>query len=424
MTDAEKTAAEAAGLQIKNAAVAAAETKAKEAGAEAGKAAATEAVKAVATEVGEVKTGVEEIKASLKKSDEEVTKLATIVERHKGTSGAPAGSHQEAAAELMKSFTDVAAKIKGVKPGSKNSVSIELSEKAAAVITTGSVTTLGGPASVTMLPGVVVDPKRRDHIRVYMNVGQMGTGSATYLQHTASRTRGAGMVGEGGLKGRSDLGFITKRLDAKKVANTFKITEETVDDIPLLVSTIQQEGIADIDYIEDDEILFGDGTGNHLEGVYTQASAFTGAGVKVEFPNEFDVLRSAVAQLAVEHFMPTLIILSPVDVAVMDLEKGEDGHYLVPTALFGTTIPSISGVRIVENTAMPAGEFLVGDFAMGAQLFDRTGLSVRIYDQNEDDALHNLLLVVIEKRIALKVGYPKGFVKGTFDTAKPLIQKA
>jgi HK97 family phage major capsid protein len=397
-----------AATEAANAAVSAVKTVAEAATAEATKALA-ESTKAL---------------AEITKANGEIDKIALEQKRNGGKSVTVATNGQEAVAELMKSFNDVADKIKAVKPGTKNSVNIELSEKAAVVIGLNSVQTLGGPASVTMLPGVVSDPKRRDHIRAYMNVGQMGTASATYLQHTASRTRGAGMVGEGGLKGRSDLGFITKRLDAKKVANTFKITEETVDDIPLLVSTIQQEGIADIDYIEDDEILFGDGTGNHLEGVYTQASAFTGAGVKVEFPNEFDVLRSAVAQLAVEHFMPTLIILSPVDVAVMDLEKGEDGHYLVPAALFGTTIPSISGVRIVENTAMPAGEFLVGDFAMGAQLFDRTGLSVRIYDQNEDDALHNLLLIVIEKRIALKVGYPKGFVKGTFDTAKPLIQRA
>ncbi|MBC6988940.1 phage major capsid protein [Hymenobacter sp. BT491] len=399
-------------------------TEAKTAAVEAGKEAAKEAVSEVKTLATEAKTAVdgvketlESVKSDLKKVSDQADETASQIKRSR--MAGPTGEDGENTA--LKAFNDKAAEIKAVKPGTKKSVSIELDAKAAVIITTGSVTTLGGPASVTQLPGVVVDPKRRDHIRSYMNVGQMATGSATYLQHTASRTRGAGMVGEGGLKGQSDLGFITKRLDAKKIANTFKITEETVDDIPLLMSTIQQEGIADIDYIEDDEILFGDGTGNHLEGVYTQASAFTGAGVKAEFANEFDVLRAAVAQLAVEHFLPTLIILSPVDVANMDLEKGEDGHYLVPAALFGTTLPSISGVRIVENTAMPAGEFLVGDFAMGAQLFDRTGLSVRIYDQNEDDAKHNLLLIVIEKRIALKVGYPKAFVKGTFETAKPLL---
>jgi len=390
----------------------------------AAKAAAEAAVSDVKGTAEDAKKAAEDFKLASEKSIKEISdridEMATAAKRSK-----MAGQDSdEGAASAMKAFTDKATELKAVKPGSKKSVTIELDAKAAVTITTGSVTTLGGPASVTMLPGIVSDPRRRGHIRAFMNVGQMGTGSATYLQHTASRTRGAGMVGEGGLKPQSDLGFITKRLDAKKIANTFKITEETVEDIPLLMSTIQQEGVADVEYIEDDEILFGDGTGNHLEGVYTQASAFTGGGVKADFPNEFDVLRAAVAQLAVEHFLPTLIILSPIDVANMDLEKGEDGHYLVPAALFGTTIPSISGVRIVENTAMPVGEFLVGDFAMGAQLFDRTGLSIRIYDQNEDDAKHNLLLIVIEKRIALKVGYPKAFVKGSFDTAKPLILRA
>ncbi|UOR07167.1 phage major capsid protein [Hymenobacter aerilatus] len=391
----------------------------------AGKQAAEAAVSDVKAAATEAKTLAEEAKSAAEKAakenNERVDGLEAKMKRN--AMNAPF-DHNEGLAEAWKAFNDKAPEIKAVKPGSKNSVTIELNAKAAATITTANVTTLGGPASVTQLPGIVTEPRRRGHIRAFMNVGQMSTGSATYLQHTASRNRGAGMVGEGGLKPSSDLGFITKRLDAKKIANTFKITEETVDDIPLLMSTIQQEGVADIEFVEDDQILFGDGLGNNLEGIYTQASAFTGGGVKAEFPNEFDVLRAAVAQLSVEHFLPTLIILSPIDVANMDLEKGEDGHYLVPAALFGTTLPAISGVRIVENTVMPVGEFLIGDFALGAQLFDRTALSVRIYDQNEDDARHNLLLIVIEKRIALKVGYPKAFVKGSFATAKPLIQKA
>ncbi len=59
----------------------------------------------------------------------------------------------------------------------------------------------------------------------------------------------------------------------------------------------------------------------------------------------------------------------------------------------------------------------LGAFDRGAQVFEREGLTIRIFDQNEDDAVKNLVTVVLEKRMVQAVYRPASFVKGTFATA-------
>ena len=77
----------------------------------------------------------------------------------------------------------------------------------------------------------------------------------------------------------------------------------------------------------------------------------------------------------------------------------------------------VDGVQIIETTAIGVGEFLVGDFQRGAQLFDRKTASINFYDQDEDNAQKNLITVVIEERLALAVYRPNAFVYGDFTSA-------
>ena len=58
----------------------------------------------------------------------------------------------------------------------------------------------------------------------------------------------------------------------------------------------------------------------------------------------------------------------------------------------------------------------MANFAQMATLFDRRGVSVRFFEQNEDDAINNLITVVIEGRLALPTYLPNAGIYSDLDT--------
>ncbi|VTP66830.1 phage major capsid protein, HK97 family [Leclercia adecarboxylata] len=85
----------------------------------------------------------------------------------------------------------------------------------------------------------------------------------------------------------------------------FKASKQILDDFAQLQSTIDAEMRYGLKYVEEQEILFGDGTGAHLKGIVPQASAYDAA-FTVEQQNGIDDLRLAMlqAQLARASRLP------------------------------------------------------------------------------------------------------------------------
>lgn len=77
----------------------------------------------------------------------------------------------------------------------------------------------------------------------------------------------------------------------------------------------------------------------------------------------------------------------------------------------------VAGIPIIQTNALNDDDFLLADFPMLTTLFDRTGVNVRFYDQNEDNAIKNLVTVVIEARLALPTYLPNAGRYGAFNTA-------
>ncbi len=61
---------------------------------------------------------------------------------------------------------------------------------------------------------------------------------------------------------------------------------------------------------------------------------------------------------------------------------------------------------------MQAGEFLVGQFANNAFVFDRLDVEVLLSTENEDDFVKNMATVRVESRLAFVVTRPEAFVTG------------
>lgn len=262
------------------------------------------------------------------------------------------------------------------------------------------------------LPGIDVMPKQRLFIRDLISPGRTGAPAIFWVQQTGF-TNNAATVAENTTKPYSDIEFNSKITPVQTVAHMFKASKQILDDFAQLASTIDAEMRYGLKYAEEQQILFGDGTGTNLEGIVPQASAFNAA-FAVDQQNGIDDLRLAMLQAQLARFPASGHVLHFIDWAKIELTKDTLGRYILanPSGLAG---PVLWGLPVVATEANAfQGRFLTGAFNAGAQLFDREDANVVISTENADDFEKNMISIRCEERLALAVKRPEAFVEGPF----------
>lgn len=266
-------------------------------------------------------------------------------------------------------------------------------------------------------PGIDAQPKQRLFIRDLIAPGRTASNTIYWVQQTGF-TNNAKAVAENTTKPYSDIEFAEKITPVRTIAHLFKAAKQILDDMPQLQSTIDAELRYGLKYVEEQEILFGDGTGAHLEGIVPQASAYAAA-FAVENQNGIDDLRLAMLQAQLARFPASGHVLHFMDWAKIELTKDSLGRYILanPAALTG---PTLWGLPVVATEAAAfVGKFLTGAFNAGAQIFDREDANVVISTENADDFEKNMISIRCEERLALAVKRPESFIYGTFTAPAP-----
>ncbi|SXD43896.1 phage major capsid protein [Klebsiella quasivariicola] len=262
------------------------------------------------------------------------------------------------------------------------------------------------------LPGIDTAPKQRLFIRDLIAPGTTASNTIYWVQQTGF-TNNAAAVPENTTKPYSNIEFAEKITPVRTIAHLFKASKQILDDFSQLQSQVDAEMRFGLKYVEEQEILFGDGTGAHLEGIIPQASAFAAA-FQVENQNGIDDLRLAMLQAQLARFPASGHVLHFVDWAKIELTKDSLGRYILanPAALTG---PTLWGLPVVATEASAfQGKFLTGAFSAGAQIFDREETNVVISTENADDFEKNMITIRCEERLALAVKRPEAFVYGSF----------
>ncbi|PTA87461.1 phage major capsid protein [Kosakonia sp. H7A] len=275
------------------------------------------------------------------------------------------------------------------------------------------------------LPGQVIAPdrqigildrlKQRLFIRDLIAPGRTASNTLYWVQQTGF-TNNAAVVPENTAKPYSDIQFEEKITPVRTIAHLFKASKQILDDFASLQSMIDVEMNYGLKYAEEQEILFGDGTGAHLEGIIPQASAYTPA-FNVEQQNGIDDLRLAMLQVQLARVPCDGHVLHFIDWAKIELTKDSLGRYILanPSALTG---PTLWGMPVVATEATAfRNKFLCGAFSTAAQIFDREDANVVISTENADDFEKNMISIRCEERLALAVKRPEGFIFGTFTGA-------
>lgn len=265
------------------------------------------------------------------------------------------------------------------------------------------------------VPGVVQPTgDRRMTIRDLLAPGETSQGMVEYVEE-AGFTNNAAVVTEGSTKPTSDLTFELKHAPVRTIAHLFKASRQILDDAPALRSYIDARARYGLRLEEEDELLNGDGTGAHIRGLVTQATAFNAQFVVTD-KQRIDTIRLAILQVMLAEFPASGIVLHPTDWANIQLLKDGDKRYIIGNPQDGNA-PRLWNLPVVETQSLAVTKFLVGAFNMGAQIFDRMEIEVLLSTENSTDFEKNMVTLRAEERLALAVYRPQAFVYGDFDTA-------
>jgi HK97 family phage major capsid protein len=193
-----------------------------------------------------------------------------------------------------------------------------------------------------------------------------------------------------------------------------------LDDNDWLRDAINSELLYGLMLVEEREILAGDGTGQHVKGLITQATAYNTA-LNVSGDTKLDVLRHAKLQsrlIGLGTAEPDAFVLSPTDMQKIELIKDEygganKGRYIIGDPSQGTGIKYLWNLPVVESDSIATGTFLVGPFAAGATLVDRMQAMVEISYEHASNFTNNVATLLAEERVGLAVRRPDTFITGS-----------
>jgi HK97 family phage major capsid protein len=253
------------------------------------------------------------------------------------------------------------------------------------------------------------------HARNFIPVSPTNSNLIRYVQFTNDDANGVvTTVGINTLKPQFD--YIQTVVDAPvvKIAGWINVADEFLEDIEGATSFLSADLPMKLYDAEDIEVFKGNGTTNHLNGLYTQATALTFpyAGV-LGTANNIDKLAAAATLVRRRKRITTAAWTSPEDYLNILLNKATgSGEYTYPVRFNAANgMLMIGDVPVIQHTVFNPGEGFVGDFTRGARIFQKADATLRFSTENVDNFVKNVTTVLVEERIALADFYPDSFVK-------------
>jgi hypothetical protein len=145
------------------------------------------------------------------------------------------------------------------------------------------------------------------------------------------------------------------------------------------------------------ELVSGTGGDMKIDGLLPQSTLFVATAAAPA-----DRIGECAAQMASEGYIPTVVVMNPLDMFAIQSERSEDGAAYVAAGWASPARPALYGVPVVSTAAVPVGFALVID-ARYAYIADREVVSVRMTESNKDDFERNLVTIRAEMRLGLVV---------------------
>lgn len=370
--------------------------------------------KAYETVQGQVKengTAQLEQKNAIEKLTEEYNSLYDRVQEveQKGVKLAEdAQGGYDVGAEFVKSE-----QFKALAEGRQNTARMEI--KTAIINATGQNQPL---VAADRLGGINTTPNRELTIRDLIPTSSTNSNLIEFVRENTFTNNAGPQVGgspeafENVTKPESGITFTLVNEPVQTLAHWIPASKQVLSDSAGLQSFISNRLMYGLKLYEENQLLNGTGSNGQLNGLITQATAYT-----VQSPqltNELDIIREMIKQAHVANYRPDGIILNPQDWYDIDVRKvgASDDRYVVgnPRAM---STPTLWGLPVVVTNAISSGTCLLGSFGMGAEIKDREQAMVEVSRENSDNFVKNMCTVLAEERLALCVYRTEAFITGS-----------
>ena len=257
--------------------------------------------------------------------------------------------------------------------------------------------------------------RRRTFLRDLIAPGSTNLSSVPYIRELNPRANelGASAVAEASAKPEIVMQFEAADAPVRTIAAWVPVTRQVIEDVPTMRSYIDGRLGYMVALREEDEMLNGPGTGARLLGIRNFPGVQTGT-FAVDKPTS---IGRAIALIEVVDGEADGVCINPVEYWTLATTRyaNQYDNGAVGSAAggspFGQPPQELWGLPVVRSRAIALNEALVGAYRMGAQVFDRHTLQIRVSDSHASLFTSNTSVILAESRLALAVHRPDFFVK-------------
>lgn len=229
---------------------------------------------------------------------------------------------------------------------------------------------------------------------------------------------GAKTVKEGAQKPQLHLPEPTWLMDSlAEVAAWWKISDDMAEDLPYVVSEIDQHAKYNLLLQEEIQLVSGDGSDANINGVLNREVQTL---AKAKDSDQDRIFKATTLISTATGFPADAVVINPTDYEALRLSKDANGQYFGGGFFSGQygmggvlQNPALWGLRTVVTPSIAAGTVLVGAFKAGGMVFRKGGLRADSTNSNENDFTNDKITFRVKERLGLQVKYPKAFVKVT-----------
>ena len=259
--------------------------------------------------------------------------------------------------------------------------------------------------------------RRRPFLRDLIGVQPTGLGSFAYMTESAATTyeTGAATTAEGSAKAEVVMIFTPADAPARKITAWIPVTDEMLKDAPTLRGYID----ARLEYMlmirEEAQVYNGNGTAPNLQGLKTCTNVQTQSAVTGDFPA---TIAAAIGKVENVDGDADGVACNPIDYWTAVAKRystqfDNSGQGNAPSSQAGITW----GLPAVRTRALASGSAMVAAWRMGATIFEREGVNVKVGDQHSDNFVKNIVVILAEERVALPIWRGDYFVDVTAPTS-------
>ena len=230
-------------------------------------------------------------------------------------------------------------------------------------------------------------------------------------------------AGQWQTKAESDLTYELITVPIRTMAHWIAASRQVLSDAPMLQRLVDTKLMYGLNLLSDTQLLYGAGTNQSLTGLMVdsgvsnqgQIAAGTSA---ADLPGAMlNHIRGAITKCQTfEYYNINGLVVNPVDWQTLETAKGSDGHYIWVSVPNGGE-QRLWRVPVIVSNAMTAGDFLLGDWTMGATIYDREQMDIRVSESHSDYFVKNGVAILAEERYGFGIELPKAFTKGKFTVA-------